>query len=82
MLASDSRGRGQSEYDRDPANYNVAIELADVMTVLSTLAIGPAAFVGSSRGGILTMLLGATQPATIAGVVLHEQMPDAPLAAE
>jgi pimeloyl-ACP methyl ester carboxylesterase len=72
VLAIDSRGRGQSEYDRDPANYNLAIELTDVTTVLSALAVGPAVFVGSSRGGILTMLLGAASPDAICGVVLHD----------
>jgi len=72
VIAVDSRGRGRSEYDRDPANYNVATELADVVTVLSALGIGRAVFVGSSRGGILTMLLGAAQPITVAGAVLHD----------
>ena len=72
VIAIDSRGRGRSEYDSNPENYNLAIELADVVTVLTTLGIGPAVFVGSSRGGILTMLLGVAHPAAIAGVVLHD----------
>ena len=66
------RGRGQSEYDKNPENYNVATELGDVVTVLSALGITRAVFVGSSRGGILTMLLAATHPAVIAGAVLHD----------
>jgi pimeloyl-ACP methyl ester carboxylesterase len=72
VVALDYRGRGLSEYDRDPANYNLAVELADVIAVLTALAIGPAVFVGSSRGGILTMLLGAARPTAIAGVVLND----------
>ena len=72
VIAIDSRGRGLSEYDSNPENYNVIVELADVATVLTTLGIGPAIFVGSSRGGILTMLMGATRPDAIAGVVLHD----------
>src|SRR6202158_5897918 len=66
-IAIDSRGRGQSEYDPDPQHYNLAVELSDVMAVLIALQIGPAVFVGSSRGGILTMLLAAAHPATIVG---------------
>ena len=54
VIAIDLRGRGQSEYDADPQNYNLAVELADVVTVLTSLQIGRAVFVGSSRGGILT----------------------------
>jgi pimeloyl-ACP methyl ester carboxylesterase len=72
VIAIDARGRGQSDYDHNPENYNVAVELGDVVTVLTALGIGPAVFVGSSRGGILTMLLGVAHPTLIAGVVLHD----------
>jgi pimeloyl-ACP methyl ester carboxylesterase len=72
VVAIDSRGRGASEYDSNPENYNLAVELADVVTVLTALGIGPAVLVGSSRGGILAMLLGVAHPTAIAGVVLHD----------
>jgi pimeloyl-ACP methyl ester carboxylesterase len=72
VIAIDSRGRGGSEYDSNPENYNVAVELGDVATVLTALGVGPAVFIGSSRGGILTMLLGVAHPTAIAGAVLHD----------
>jgi pimeloyl-ACP methyl ester carboxylesterase len=72
VIAIDSRGRGQSDYDSNADNYNLAVELGDAVTVLTALEIGPAVFVGSSRGGILTMLLGVAHPAAIAGAVLHD----------
>jgi pimeloyl-ACP methyl ester carboxylesterase len=72
VIAIDSRGRGQSDYDSNPANYNVAVELNDVVTILTALEIGQAVFVGSSRGGILTMLLAVAHPTAIAGAVLHD----------
>ena len=72
VIAIDSRGRGQSEYDSNPENYNVAVELGDVVTILTALGIGAAVFIGSSRGGILTMLLGVAHPTAVAGVVLHD----------
>ena len=72
VIAIDSRGRGRSEYDSNPENYNFVVELGDIVSVLTALAIGPAIFLGSSRGGVLTMLLGAAHPTAIAGIVLHD----------
>lgn len=72
VVAIDSRGRGQSDYDPNPANYNLTVELGDVVSVLTALEIGPAVFVGSSRGGLLTMLLAVAHPTAIAGAILHD----------
>jgi pimeloyl-ACP methyl ester carboxylesterase len=72
VIAIDSRGRGQSDYDSNAENYNLAVELGDVVTVLTALEIGEAVFVGSSRGGLLAMLLGVAHPTAVAGAVLHD----------
>src|SRR5438445_3720139 len=72
VLALDYRGRGKSQYDRNPANYTLQVELADLLAVLTALGIGRAAFVGTSRGGILTMLLAVARPTAVAGCVLND----------
>src|SRR5947209_3126858 len=72
VITIDSRGRGRSDYDRNPENYSFPVELADVLAVITALEIGPAIFLGTSRGGILTMLLGAARRGAIAGVIPND----------
>jgi pimeloyl-ACP methyl ester carboxylesterase len=72
VVAVDYRGRGESEHDPDPNNYALPVELSDVIAILTALGIGPAVFIGSSRGGLLTMLLAAARPTAIAGAVLND----------
>jgi pimeloyl-ACP methyl ester carboxylesterase len=72
IITIDSRGRGRSGYDPNPDNYSFPVELADVLAVITALEIGPAIFLGTSRGGILSMLLAAARPSTMAGVILND----------
>jgi pimeloyl-ACP methyl ester carboxylesterase len=72
VVAVDYRGRGLSEPDRDWRNYKPLVEAHDVLAAATVLGIERAILIGSSRGGIVAMLLGALRPALIAGVILND----------
>jgi len=75
VLALDYRGRGRSERDRDWRRYAVPVEMNDVQQVLTVAGVHEAVFVGTSRGGLVTMALSAARPAAIRGVVLNDVGP-------
>ncbi len=68
----DARGRGGSDHDRDPTNYALPVEMQDVIDMLIAYDIGGAALIGTSRGGLATMLLAAAQPTLIGAAVLND----------
>ena len=72
VVAIDYRGRGLSDYDPDPANYAVPVEMGDVMAVAASLGISRAILMGTSRGGIISMVMAATRPEFIAGIVMND----------
>lgn len=72
VLALDYRGRGQSDDDPNPANYTVPVEAGDVIGVLQALDAAPAIIVGTSRGGLIALVLAAIRPELMAGVVFND----------
>lgn len=68
----DSRGRGLSEYASDWRDYAVPIEMNDVIDFMTKMELNDAGIIGTSRGGILTMVLAAAQPSRIGAVVLND----------
>jgi pimeloyl-ACP methyl ester carboxylesterase len=72
VVALDYRGRGESGYDRNWRNYSLDVENDDILSVLTAMGIERAIFVGTSRGGIHTMLMSASRPCAIHAVVLND----------
>ncbi|MGQ0457470.1 MAG: alpha/beta fold hydrolase [Hyphomicrobium sp.] len=68
----DIRGRGLSEHDSDWRNYAVPIEMHDVIDFMTVVGLFDAGVIGTSRGGLITMVLAAVQPARIGAVVLND----------
>jgi pimeloyl-ACP methyl ester carboxylesterase len=76
VIAPDFRGRGLSHYASDPASYRPDSELLDMISLLSSLKIDRVAVVGTSRGGIVGMLMAAFFPDRLAGLFLNDVGPE------
>ncbi|THV25749.1 alpha/beta fold hydrolase [Peteryoungia ipomoeae] len=72
VVSLSSRGRGLSDHDPDPSRYTVANEAADVLGVMQALRIEKAAFIGTSRGGLILHVLALTAPERIDRAVLND----------
>src|SRR5579871_5478094 len=57
VLALDYRGRGRSAWDGSSDNYNPLTEMGDVFDGMAALGVPRAVVVGTSRGGIIAMLM-------------------------
>jgi pimeloyl-ACP methyl ester carboxylesterase len=72
VWALDSRGRGLSEHDREWRNYALPVEMLDAIDLATIAGLHGASIVGSSRGGLIAMLMAAAQPTIIGAVVLND----------
>ena len=72
VVTFEFRGRGASQYDGDPAHYNVVQELADTRLGLALLGIDEITAIGTSRGGIVTMIAGAMAPGLVKAAVIND----------
>jgi pimeloyl-ACP methyl ester carboxylesterase len=71
VLTADFRGRGKSAYDPNWRNYSVPIEAADTTRLLDAAGVERAIILGTSRGGIVGMALGAF-PGLVAALILND----------
>lgn len=76
ILVPDFRGRGMSDRDPEPAHYLPTTYAADVLQLLDELGIERAVFIGTSLGGLVTMLIAGIQPNRIKAAVLNDVGPD------
>lgn len=75
LIRPDYRGRGQSDWAA-PETYTIPQEAADVMALMDHLGLDRAAILGTSRGGLIAMMLAATIKDRLAGVALNDIGPE------
>ena len=72
LILPDYRGRGASDYATDFMSYNVATEAKDAVALLDYLGVEKALFVGTSRGGLISMITAAIAKDRMLGAVLND----------
>ncbi|MBF9048230.1 alpha/beta fold hydrolase [Rhodobacterales bacterium LSUCC0031] len=75
VIRLDFRGRGASDWG-DPASYQVPVEAADVVALLDHLGLDRVTILGTSRGGLVALVMAAVARARIAGVIFNDIGPE------
>ena len=65
VICPDYRGRGQSQYDPNWANYDPRTYIRDIQDIFAALNVHRVVVVGTSLGGILGMGMGAAMPTAV-----------------
>jgi pimeloyl-ACP methyl ester carboxylesterase len=72
VVAVDYRGRGHSQWDENWRNYALHTELQDALDLVTILGLHDLAVVGTSRGGLIAMMMACLRPASMGAVVLND----------
>src|SRR5262250_1230543 len=72
VYALDYRGRGRSQNDPDWKNYSILVELNDVLDFMTMRGLNRAAVIGTSRGGLIAMLMATLRPNALGALVLND----------
>ena len=71
-----NRGRGLSDYDPEPRRYMPLVYVADVIELLKQLGIKEIIAIGTSLGGLMTILMGAMHPGVLQAAVINDIGPE------
>jgi pimeloyl-ACP methyl ester carboxylesterase len=72
VIAIDFRGRGKSAHASDPSTYRPDVELQDTLGILHALEVERVALLGTSRGGIVGLLMASLANHHLAGLLLND----------
>jgi pimeloyl-ACP methyl ester carboxylesterase len=75
VICVELRGRGDSAYAKESATYNPVQYADDLAMLFEEAAIERFVAIGTSLGGLLTMILAMTGPQRLAGAVINDVGP-------
>lgn len=76
IIAVDQRGRGLSAYDPNPENYRPDVYCADMFALLQHLNIQNPVAIGTSMGGLMTMMMSAMSPGVFKAIIINDIGPE------
>ncbi len=76
VIVPEMRGRGNSEYAKDTSTYTPPTYIKDVEALLAELGIEKFVAIGTSMGGLITMLMAAKDASRIVAAVLNDIGPE------
>ncbi len=72
VIVASQRGRGQSEADPQTERYIPPVYAGDMIGLLDQLGLERVVFIGTSMGGLMTMMVAGMQPQRIAAAVIND----------
>ena len=75
VIAPDMPGRGASDWLKNPAEYQIPVYVADMVTLIARLDVEKIDWVGTSMGGLIGMALAALPSNPIRRLVLNDVGP-------
>jgi len=76
VITVSQRGRGDSEPETDASRYSPVIYTGDMLALLDHLLLKKAIFIGTSMGGLMTMIAASAAPERVKGAVLNDIGPE------
>ena len=72
LVVVEQRGRGNSQWDENPENYQPAVYVRDMFTLLDHLGLEQVVLLGTSLGGLMSMIMTAMQPGRFQAAILND----------
>jgi pimeloyl-ACP methyl ester carboxylesterase len=76
LIRMDYRGRGHSDHDPDFSHYNIIHEARDAVELLDHLGLDKVVILGTSRGGLIAMVMAQMFRDRLRGVIFNDIGPD------
>ncbi len=72
LVVVEQRGRGNSQWDSNHEHYQPAIYVQDMFKLLDQLELDKVVLMGTSLGGLMSMIMTAMQPERIRAVIMND----------